>query len=661
MDHVSVSKGVFAHKGCYKIGHNKSELLESDYFNEPWYIAYKKAWENIQNAKEEITSNMLQQILNELESFVSNIKEKSIESLENEIQTALVLTGVNVTDHAIMFTRIISKLEPITKHMALIWNKDLKNIKNILEESIYQLMNHEDAGTDEKIKKSQCNMRVLKYWYQKHCKPNDPLVIIITDFESSSPAVLHDFISILSSYSSIMKFILIFGVATTLHAIHRSLTYDVTSKLNVKVFHMQTQINVLSDVLENTVFCSNIPFKLTGRAFQLLTDIFLFYDFSVENFLQSYKICMIQHFYANNINSLCCSPLEINNRISALTNEDLEEIKKLPSIVTYIEQILKEYNIDEPLQNEDFKKILSKLLKRFHQYMHNFLKILRCLHSLMATLPNAPMGKQLREFYAKAVSVNDLKECHEYKECLQLLSFLSKQELLSKLNDILKIIEVPKNSQIVKIKNDLQRHIQTIEAASLETAVTPTDIVVTGEKLSRLQLKEKLLKMSKERAQSPYKQAQLDVINYLDQNVFSIYLVNPNSIPANEIFCFSDGNLAKQHIRGSLRAAIHTGLNNPQVYFNCGCCKLENDEAIPSTLPDLSIIYKLHLESRKLINMYDWLQAFLIIVDPESDAKEQRDVDPKLQARFTQAVAELEFLGFIKSSRKKTDHVKRLV
>lgn len=79
---------------------------------------------------------------------------------------------------------------------------------------------------------------------------------------------------------------------------------------------------------------------------------------------------------------------------------------------------------------------------------------------------------------------------------------------------------------------------------------------------------QKLLKMSKERAQSPYKQAQLDVINYLDQNVFSIYLVNPNSIPANEIFCFSDGNLAKQHIRGSLRAAIHTGLNNPQVYFN---------------------------------------------------------------------------------------------
>lgn len=38
--------------------------------------------------------------------------------------------------------------------MALIWNKDLKNIKNILEESIYQLMNHEDAVS---YIKNKCN------------------------------------------------------------------------------------------------------------------------------------------------------------------------------------------------------------------------------------------------------------------------------------------------------------------------------------------------------------------------------------------------------------------------------------------------------------------------------------------------------------------------
>lgn len=82
-----------------------------------------------------------------------------------------------------------------------------------------------------------------------------------------------------------------------------------------------------------------------------------------------------------------------------------------------------------------------------------------------------------------------------------------------------------------------------------------------------------------------------------------------------------------------------------------------------------------------MINLYDWLQAFLSIVDPtEVDDEEKRVVDPQLQypfililatvlmsslmclyrARFTQAIAELELLGFIKSSKRKTDHVSRL-
>ncbi|XP_017761181.1 PREDICTED: origin recognition complex subunit 3 [Eufriesea mexicana] len=656
MDNVSVSKGVFPHKGAYKIGSRQSEFQSPDYCNEPWYLTYEETWESIQTAVEDMRSNTFQQILRDLQSFVSKIKERPLEQFENEIQTALVLTGVNSSDHAIMFQRIQSKLESITKHIAIISSKDSNSIRNIIEESISQLINKKSE--EVLIKKSMCHMRNLKLWHQKHCDQNDPLVIVVSDFESSSSEVLRDFILILSSYSSTMKFILIFGVATTLHVLHRSLTYDVTSKLNIQVFSMQKQIDILSYVLENTVFCTNIPFKLTGRAFQLLTDIFLFYDFSVESFLRSYKICMILHFYANNISSLCCHPKKIQSRMSSLTDEDLEEIKKLPSIEKYIKESNCESK-DKLLQNDEFKEILIQLLNNFHQYMHRFLLALRCLHNLFSSLPNAPMGKQLREYYTKVVCTYDLKESEEYKECFQLLSFLSKTELLSKLNSLITIIGSSEDSIMKRDQANLQDFIKTIEEASLELATTPVDIVSTGEKLSRLQLKEKLLKWSQTQSRSPYKLVQQDVLNFLD-HMFSVHLVNPNNIPANEIFCYSDGNLAKQHIRGSLRAAIHTGLNDPQVYLNCECCKLENDDAIPSTLPDRSIIYKLHLESRKLINMYDWLQAFLIIVDSTADAKEQRDVPPKLQARFTQAVAELEFLGFIKSSRQKTDHVKRL-
>lgn len=49
-------------------------------------------------------------------------------------------------------------------------------------------------------------------------------------------------------------------------------------------------------------------------------------------------------------------------------------------------------------------------------------------------------------------------------------------------------------------------------------------------------------------------------------------------------------------------------------------------------MPDISIAYKLHLECGKMINLYDWLQAFLSIVDPNDvDDESKRIVRPELQ------------------------------
>ncbi|XP_071646332.1 origin recognition complex subunit 3 [Temnothorax longispinosus] len=664
MENVSLSKGVFSYKGSYKIGKKRKKVKSPAYLNEPWYIAYNETWGYIEQAAENVRSKMFQQVISNLESFVSKIKATPLNVLSNEIATAILLTGVNVPDHTTLFDTIVSKVDKITSHLAVVWSRNCNNLKSIIEDTVYQFIHRTTIYKSEsddvvEVRKSQCTMRVLKQLFAEHHDPEDPLVIILPDFESFPTNVLHDFIMVLSSYRASLKFVLIFGVATTLHVVHKSLTYDVTSKLVVQVFYTQTQVKTLSDVLENTVFSTKIPFKLIGRAFQLLTDIFLFYDFSVDNFLQNYKICMIQHFYENNVTSLCCQPKDIKERLSKLTAENIADIKSLPSIAKYLKASNEIVSEEEELSDKEFMELLEQLLNKFHKFMDQFLIMLRCLHCLIASLPGSPMGKQLREVYTKAVYTNDLTESTEYKECLKLLGFLSKEELLSKLESVVKIVEESKDPEIKEIKINLDNHIKTIREASLSTT-TSSEVISVEEKLSRMQLKEKLLKMSQQQSRSVYKQAQLDLIDYLDRKIFSVHLIDPSRVTAHEIFCYSDGNQAKHHIRGSLRAAIHTGLSDPQMYLDCDCCKLENDDDIPHTLPDLSIIYKLHLESRKLINMYDWLQAFLTIVDPQAQSMEQRDVDPQLQARFTQAVAALQFLGFIKTSRRKTDHVKRL-
>lgn len=52
-------------------------------------------------------------------------------------------------------------------------------------------------------------------------------------------------------------------------------------------------------------------------------------------------------------------------------------------------------------------------------------------------------------------------------------------------------------------------------------------------------------------------------------------------------------------------------------------------------MPDICMAYKLHLEGGKMINLYDWLQAFLSIMDPtEVEDEGKRVVNPELQYPF---------------------------
>lgn len=70
---------------------------------------------------------------------------------------------------------------------------------------------------------------------------------------------------------------------------------------------------------------------------------------------------MIQHFYDNNISSLCCNPKDIKERISKLTDENIANIKNLPSIAKYLKTCSKVTNGDDKLSDKEFKVRLQEL------------------------------------------------------------------------------------------------------------------------------------------------------------------------------------------------------------------------------------------------------------------------------------------------------------
>lgn len=92
-------------------------------------------------------------------------------------------------------------------------------------------------------------------------------------------------------------------------------------------------------------------------------------------------------------------------------------------------------------------------------------------------------------------------------------------------------------------------------------------------------------------------------------------------------------------------------------------------EAIPPHAhPDVATAYRILAEGGRLVSLYDWYNNFASIATAASRRKDEEGnvqivpVPPaELQARFARACSELEFLGVMKYTNRKSDHVARLV
>ena len=167
-------------------------------------------------------------------------------------------------------------------------------------------------------------------------------------------------------------------------------------------------------------------------------------------------------------------------------------------------------------------------------------------------------------------------------------------------------------------------------------------------------------------------------------------------------------------INPSIRASLVAGLLQPQAFAET------SDSHAPSPiipplrdLPDISILFKRYLDSSKMINVYDWYESFVVALETQrrelqkaerlrntngDDGVSQRSQTPRtprtpkrgrkgkerateeeenvnedeveemteedvekwrieVQARFMRSYHDLEFMGFIKPTGRKADHV----
>lgn len=414
-------------------------------------------------------------------------------------------------------------------------------------------------------------------------------------------------------------------------------------------------------LLDQVLLSPKYVFHLSGKAFKFLTHIFLYYDFSIQGFIQGFKYCLMEHYFAGNAYALCTSYSKALARIKQLTHDDMETIRRLPSFRPYVEQINDCKRIIAVLTDDDYlKKKLPQLLRDCLLHFMLFRCCLEFFSELVGDLPRCPLGKLRRELYVNCLN-KPISEQPEYKECWQMLSFMSKSEFLAKLSKCIARTELFLSEQIAPLElgdacsdlmrtklHSLKQLLDDVELATMElqTPATETNSLADASALSdltqvasRQELKAQLLlrsKQDKQQSTSEFSRAVSKILALIESDLVLTYL-RPlqQAPPLHEIYVFSDIATVRRNIIGAPRAALHTALNNPHFYMQCKCCELKEQSQLVSTLPDLSVVYKLHLECGRMINLFDWLQAFRSVLragdEQEENELPQDQIDPQIQ------------------------------
>lgn len=644
---TSISKGCFVSKPKGK--NIKSNL----FFENDQTVLYEKITKDIEKSLSEIHKKIQTNLFNELLTFINKTHDTE------RISTALLMLGVNVTDHVIFFKQLSTHLTAVTSKVAVVSSKSCTSIKTMIQSIIMQLSHgltetpvesikasdvdsDDEEETEVSLKKTQYDLLNFQDFYNNSgCMSK--LIIILQDYECIPNNILNEFLLILHEYLTTLPFVLIFGVSTSPSIIHSTLNYDVISTMKIHTFYNQPSIECLNLISDKIILNNKFPVVLHHTILEFLIDNFLFYDFSQHTFMKGIKICILKHISMNSINILCHKIMSKTLSKDMINASMLDDIRKLNSV-----------------SKLDIKKLDSKKVLEYTNdlFIHitNMYTTLECLFTLVQDLPNNPLGKQLRDIYCIVLSENSFVDSSTFKHCLQLFQFISKQELLSKVKTIIQTVN--QNPYLLNELDDLEKLEIEISHADTEVQIKHNNV---SSKLnltpkSRAQLKQNLLEnIKQDKLLYEFDIKREKLVQYLTTSLFKKYLIPIQNVPLHEMVLFKDCHLLKRYLAGAPRASIHTALNNPNYYLQCDCCKVNDPSEILPSMPDVCLAYKLHLESATMINMHDWLQSFATLVNPDNKLSESA-----VKARFTQAVSELQFLGFIKNCKQKIDHVSRL-
>ncbi|KAJ3151348.1 Origin recognition complex subunit 3 [Geranomyces variabilis] len=629
-----------------------------------------------------------------------------------ELPTGLVFAGINPQDHDRLFAQVRNRLETSADIadcvVATLPAARCANIKSASRYLIEQFLGTHSFLDDESVEdiptrtdfSLECNAKLPNYdlqrltgWHQR-IGGQKTLVVILPDFESFDSSVLETLLSILSILHRKVPFVLLFGVATSIDIVYQSLSRENWNSLRIEKFKSQQSQECVNAIVEEIIMRHPVcvdgapaSFKFGLDSFRFLMDNFQLHTLSVLSVQHALKYAMMDMFYSNPLSVLMDATSEQtkDDIVASLTTDHLLDVRMTRSFRNHINIVLD----DNPeaaaallLDDDALRLWIRDALAYLDRYHVRYHAAMQCVVELQNLINSPTIRRAGRNLHLLGLQ-GEMIESEYMKMLFQLL----RKRKPASINDFLlactKRLTVDattsaafasETATIAALQTELASFASSDSESSSDDSGDDGGIREIRESRKRARGKRttnvsKRLKPIVEQVKAGTLEACVKKIVDFVRDLFADALKSYTDVPLHEAMYYSNEGRLKKAFHPQPRAAIQTALGQTQHYLPCTCCPpgISLNDTISPHLNDASVAYRLYLECGRLINLYDWFVAFGAILEKDGDgqlavvaAESEEDRRLGIQARFVNAIAELQYLGFVKHTARKTDHVVRL-
>ena len=624
--------------------------------------AYRQAWrsqqERVSNKLDAINSTTVTNIVEFLDNAVSAPPT-------DRIPTGLIQAGPNSALRTSIASQVTSHSNTTVRRTYVsIASNTASNLKGLLKAIIQKATSRNIEDDDDELDETtgaRKGRKLLNYDLQglhEYIRERriQQVVIALEDTEAFDSNLLSELIELLGCWQDRIQFAMIFNIATSVEFLRQRLSQSAVACLDGRLFDAALSTEEVEQVFE-ALTNSDSDLWLGPALVSMILERQADYIQSIECLVQAAQYAYMSCFYANALSIFLIPEI----RFEDVPKDHFEGLRNVESFRTFARKLLDRGKTEQLRALLDSDESLFEFALESVGYgrkvIADAIAAMELVRAIQRSLPNTQVSAK-STLYIQAMSGKLAASPMVRALLLSLRKAPSNVALQAMKNTVSLSISSDVRTQTEAIINDLEDLIAAQEDSKqplrseddMKNSTLRTTVIAQKVELSKQ-------KSTLSKQDAAYTSIVRRFSDLLEKHCLE-KLVGAKDLVLNEVFVYDMKSPYQQVFTPRPRHAVERALAAPHDYLSCDCCGPEQggaDEAtLASSQPATAVLYQLYLESGNLINASDFWQAFQAVIG-DSEENEQ-----KTMALFQRGLAELRYLGFVKNTRKRVDHVAKV-